>query len=161
MGDNTPGPFSPFQASASESFTAQNGSVPQQQVNGLRGYDFINEQSTKPIFTNMDPFGANGSNAATLLQPHQVSKMLQQQQQQQQLQNLQNQSMINGLLQGQSAHSQTPFGPHLSSNGAGLGLGSVVSVTNNQEEISTIFVVGFPDDMQVRFICYSESMNTL
>ncbi|KLO19918.1 hypothetical protein SCHPADRAFT_817501, partial [Schizopora paradoxa] len=57
---------------------------------------------------------------------------------------------MNGLVQGQSAHSQTPFGPHVSSSGAGLGLGSVVSVTNNQEEISTIFVVGFPDDMQER-----------
>lgn len=52
-------------------------------------------------------------------------------------------------------HSQTPFGPHLSVGGAATlgnaGMGPVSAAVQNatQEEISTIFVVGFPDDMQV------------
>ncbi|KAJ3907016.1 hypothetical protein F5879DRAFT_584150 [Lentinula edodes] len=55
--------------------------------------------------------------------------------------------------------SQTPYGPHLATNnvstgvnsGHGGGGGNVPSGGNNmQEDISTIFVVGFPDDMQER-----------
>lgn len=52
-------------------------------------------------------------------------------------------------------HSQTPFGPHLPAAGANgmgsAGMGPVSASVQNttQEEISTIFVVGFPDDMQV------------
>jgi len=56
--------------------------------------------------------------------------------------------------------SQTPYGPHLPANGSMNGtLPSTVpsglvhpnGVANSaNEEISTIFVVGFPEDMQVR-----------
>ncbi|KAK1232105.1 hypothetical protein PQX77_004763 [Marasmius sp. AFHP31] len=53
--------------------------------------------------------------------------------------------------------SQTPYGPHIAtgigaSNGGSTGNGGAVSGPNGvtQEEISTIFVVGFPDDMQER-----------
>lgn len=70
-------------------------------------------------------------------------------------------------LNGMHLQSQTPYGPHLQSNGGAAGvsasnarpLGSVgqmnLSVESQSvssglpEEISTIFVVGFPDDMQV------------
>ncbi|KAF9450956.1 hypothetical protein P691DRAFT_788207 [Macrolepiota fuliginosa MF-IS2] len=62
---------------------------------------------------------------------------------------------INGM------HSQTPYGPHVptgisqsASNPAGTSSGtanySSNKDNNNQEEISTIFVVGFPEDMQER-----------
>lgn len=77
----------------------------------------------------------------------------------------QNQSFNNGL----HLSSQTPFGPHIPSNGqtpanmmnangvppglaqANMMLNGIVPSLQNglQEEISTIFVVGFPDDMQV------------
>ncbi|KIL00530.1 hypothetical protein PAXRUDRAFT_48147, partial [Paxillus rubicundulus Ve08.2h10] len=69
-------------------------------------------------------------------------------------------------LNGMHLQSQTPYGPHLHTNGgvnggatgSGRGLGSTgqMNVTEpqggngQQEEISTIFVVGFPDDMQER-----------
>ncbi|KAG6336495.1 hypothetical protein ID866_2609 [Astraeus odoratus] len=64
-------------------------------------------------------------------------------------------------LNGVHVQSQTPYGPHLQSNGnptgnsRGLGISgqptsAVESSVNQQEEISTIFVVGFPDDMQER-----------
>lgn len=62
-------------------------------------------------------------------------------------------------LNGVHVQSQTPYGPHLQSNGNPVGssramaAGSQSSALeppgNQQEEISTIFVVGFPDDMQV------------
>ncbi|KAJ3719462.1 hypothetical protein C8R42DRAFT_723138 [Lentinula raphanica] len=56
------------------------------------------------------------------------------------------------------AVSQTPYGPHLATNpvsmgvntGHGSGSGNMNSANNMQEDISTIFVVGFPDDMQER-----------
>ncbi|KAH7916248.1 hypothetical protein BJ138DRAFT_594530 [Hygrophoropsis aurantiaca] len=71
-------------------------------------------------------------------------------------------------LNGLHLQSQTPYGPHLQSNGAGqmnvgasraLGSTSQINMAteaqtgnaNGQpEEISTIFVVGFPEDMQER-----------
>ncbi|KAJ3740971.1 hypothetical protein DFH05DRAFT_1528792 [Lentinula detonsa] len=57
-----------------------------------------------------------------------------------------------------SMSSQTPYGPHLAANivgmgmssGHGSGVGNGTSANNMQEDISTIFVVGFPDDMQER-----------
>lgn len=63
-----------------------------------------------------------------------------------------------------SVMSQTPFGPHLPAGGMGVSggpppgivtappLAAVTSTgsTTSQEEISTIFVVGFPDDMSER-----------
>lgn len=60
-------------------------------------------------------------------------------------------------LNGVHVQSQTPYGPHLQSNGNPRGAGSAGQPNsaidppgNQQEEISTIFVVGFPDDMQER-----------
>ncbi|KAI5987762.1 hypothetical protein EDC04DRAFT_2873355 [Pisolithus marmoratus] len=60
-------------------------------------------------------------------------------------------------LNGVHVQSQTPYGPHLQSNGNPRGTGpagqpssTVDPPGNQQEEISTIFVVGFPDDMQER-----------
>lgn len=69
-------------------------------------------------------------------------------------------------LNGIHLQSQTPYGPHLQSSGAvtagaagttrGLGTSGQLNSaaepqtgSSQQEEISTIFVVGFPDDMQV------------
>lgn len=58
-------------------------------------------------------------------------------------------------------HSQTPYGPHIPSNvtqstsapggnpSTSANYASAKDNANNQEEISTIFVVGFPEDMQV------------
>lgn len=59
-------------------------------------------------------------------------------------------SYLNGLTHMQS---QTPYGPHLPSASSTVPMHSVGgNVTNptQVEEISTIFVVGFPDDMQER-----------
>ena len=56
---------------------------------------------------------------------------------------------INGLAHMQS---QTPYGPHLPSTSTTVPMHSVSGTVTNPtqvEEISTIFVVGFPDDMQV------------
>jgi hypothetical protein len=58
-------------------------------------------------------------------------------------------------------HSQTPYGPHVpanitqpnssasGTNSNSTNYGTSKDNSNNQEEISTIFVVGFPEDMQV------------
>ncbi|KAJ7693812.1 hypothetical protein B0H17DRAFT_1199506 [Mycena rosella] len=55
---------------------------------------------------------------------------------------------VNGM------HSQTPYGPHVPAmgpiNGAGAGLPPPAMLGSMQEDISTIFVVGFPEDMQER-----------
>ncbi|KAF8450657.1 hypothetical protein L210DRAFT_842558 [Boletus edulis BED1] len=70
-------------------------------------------------------------------------------------------------LNGMHIQSQTPYGPHLQSSGGvsgaavgsarGLGTSTQLNAAtepqggnSQQEEISTIFVVGFPDDMQER-----------
>ncbi|KAJ7098699.1 hypothetical protein B0H15DRAFT_772139, partial [Mycena belliarum] len=49
-------------------------------------------------------------------------------------------------------HSQTPYGPHVPAMGPmnGAGLPPPAMLGNMQEDISTIFVVGFPEDMQER-----------
>jgi hypothetical protein len=70
----------------------------------------------------------------------------------------QSRSFPSGPQYPNGMHSQTPFGPHLPVNGSappavGLTAPTVTHVNSSQgssqEEISTIFVVGFPDDMQV------------
>ncbi|KAI5119598.1 hypothetical protein M0805_005768 [Coniferiporia weirii] len=145
----------------------------QQQSNGIRSYDFSNEGQTmkpngKPIFANMDPFNTGaGTASSSLLHSHQLNQLnnksaqiqQQQQQQQQHLHGFVSQSFANGLLQTQQqSHSQVPFGPQLAPNNGAMGGGGLslsngmgtVSVTTQQEEISTIFVVGFPEDMQER-----------
>ncbi|KXN89451.1 Protein WHI3 [Leucoagaricus sp. SymC.cos] len=65
-------------------------------------------------------------------------------------------SYMNGM------HSQTPYGPHVptnltqsssgpaGNNSTSASYGATKDSNNNQEEISTIFVVGFPEDMQER-----------
>lgn len=129
----------------------------QQQPGGVRGYDFANDPQTiktngKSLFANMDPFSAGPGLSAHQFNNNKLAQLQQQaqQQQQQQLQNFVNQSFANGMLQQQQA-----FGPQLNANSgslANLGLANNIgniSITTQQEEISTIFVVGFPDDMQV------------
>ncbi|KAJ7246586.1 hypothetical protein B0H12DRAFT_758972 [Mycena haematopus] len=49
--------------------------------------------------------------------------------------------------QQRAMHSQTPYGPHVP---IGAINGSMASMGAMQEDISTIFVVGFPEDMQER-----------
>jgi hypothetical protein len=147
----------------------------------------------KPSQYNVDPYGANSSSSA-LLQSHQVGGIIkpggtnqpmappglhsQASQHQQPLdgyQHHQSQSYLNGL----HLQSQTPYGPHLQTNGSGntgpgstnvpgsvtsnaavmnhlTGANNGASQNNSQEEISTIFVVGFPEDMQV---CVLEKEN--
>jgi hypothetical protein len=60
---------------------------------------------------------------------------------------------LNGLTHMQS---QTPYGPHLPSTSTVPVHSASGNVTNptQVEEISTIFVVGFPDDMQVRCVLF-------
>jgi len=63
-------------------------------------------------------------------------------------------SYLNGLAHMQS---QTPYGPHLPSTSTTVPMHSVSGTVTNPtqvEEISTIFVVGFPDDMQACYILY-------
>ncbi|KAL5530084.1 hypothetical protein ACEPAF_6341 [Sanghuangporus sanghuang] len=133
----------------------------QQQTAGSRGYDFINDVSVmkpngKPVFANMDPFNASAAGAA-MLQSHQMSKPTQSQaQQQHHLQNYVGQSFPNGMLQAQQ-QSQPNYGAHIPPNhNVSMAAPSVShanglsNVATQQEEISTIFVVGFPDDMQER-----------
>ncbi|KAL5507916.1 hypothetical protein ACEPAH_5534 [Sanghuangporus vaninii] len=133
----------------------------QQQTAGSRGYDFINDVSVmkpngKPVFANMDPFNASAAGAA-MLQSHQMSKPTQSQaQQQHHLQNYVGQPFPNGMLQAQQ-QSQPNYGAHIPPNhNVPMAAPSVShanglsNVATQQEEISTIFVVGFPDDMQER-----------
>lgn len=132
--------------------------MPHQQQSGVsRGYDYINEASVtkpngKPVFTNMDPFNPGSA----MLQGHQMAKPTQSQvQQQHQLQNYGGQAFPNGIMQAhQQAHPA--YGPHIpQSHNVSMTAPSVShanglsNVATQQEEISTIFVVGFPDDMQV------------
>jgi hypothetical protein len=60
---------------------------------------------------------------------------------------------LNGL-HPQQMQSQTPYGPHLPTSVSAPVVSQVNHASNatqpsSQEEISTIFVVGFPEDMQV------------
>ena len=153
-------PSSSFGQFPGDVFGPLGGSQQQPQMpNGMRGYDYMNDGpkgGAKSMFNSMDPFSSGN---AMLQSQQQLNKQMQQQAQQSQqfhLHNLAGQPFANNLMQGpQQTTSQTPFGPHVNpaNNGSALthanGLGSV-SVTNQQEEISTIFVVGFPEDMQVR-----------
>ncbi|THV08199.1 hypothetical protein K435DRAFT_814699 [Dendrothele bispora CBS 962.96] len=73
----------------------------------------------------------------------------------------QQQPHVNGFVGSGSSFSmssQTPYGPHIPTNTVSMGGGAANSNSNvgsngnsaPQEDISTIFVVGFPDDMQER-----------
>lgn len=126
-------------------------------MNGSHQNSTLKNNGVKPIFTNMDPF-AMGS-ASAVLQSHQVplSSIPHSQVPSAQQQSyggsvtspILTQSYMNGVT---ATHSQTPYGPHVSSTSIGSALGVPNGNLSNssQEEISTIFVVGFPDDMQVR-----------
>lgn len=169
----------PFNITAAEVFgTHQPMSPPSQQqtqpgdgIQSVRGFEYPTQtpgsgsnglkSNSKPIFANLDPFGSSVGGSA-LLQSHQVAKSSlpqppQSQSQQQPAYHTpaqnSNQSFMNGLLHTQS---QTPYGPHVPSTASGTGTSgpglphtSGISVNASQEEISTIFVVGFPEDMQV------------
>lgn len=122
----------------------------------------------KPTYNNVDPYSAS----STLLQSHQVGKAglianPQVSQQQAHSQSQHHHATYHtapqmGYTNGLSMHSQTPFGPHLPSNGmstatvptsAAPGMNHVNgggASGASGEEISTIFVVGFPDDMSER-----------
>ncbi|KAI0268331.1 hypothetical protein BC834DRAFT_842329 [Gloeopeniophorella convolvens] len=108
----------------------------------------------KGLFTNVDPFTQH-KQGGLFTGPGA-------QQQQSQVPQAQS-SQLNGLhpapqgsfLHAQQMQSQTPYGPHLPTSVSA----PTVSQTNHtngatqpssQEEISTIFVVGFPEDMQER-----------
>ncbi|KAH9948742.1 hypothetical protein B0H21DRAFT_820677 [Amylocystis lapponica] len=113
--------------------------------------------------------GQQGSNTQGMMQGVQPSQMPLHQHQQGPQQPFQS-SYVNGMshsLHHPSLQSQAQYGPQLSSNGsgsgpAGAGQGSLTGAsgmnhmngsaqnTQQQEEISTIFVVGFPEDMQER-----------
>jgi hypothetical protein len=162
-----------------------------------RGFDFgagsgslsnaTTPQNNHTKQSQYDPYGATTGSSA-LLQSHQVGSIMkpggsnqplsppglhsQSAQHQQALdgyQHHQSQTYLNGL----HIQSQTPYGPHLQTNGPGsastgptnapgsasasvaamnhlTGANNGASQNNAQEEISTIFVVGFPEDMQVR-----------
>ncbi|TFK55366.1 hypothetical protein OE88DRAFT_1641301 [Heliocybe sulcata] len=142
-----------------------------------RGIDYHGSQLASPTFSgvnpkstfnNVDPFGTS----STLLQSHQVGKagLVPNAQVPPQPSHVHSQHQHNAYhaapqmsyTNGMNMQSQTPFGPHLPANGmtaptapvtSGPSMnhvnGSNVSGTS-QEEISTIFVVGFPDDMSER-----------
>jgi hypothetical protein len=130
-----------------------------------RGFDYIGSQQNNHSKQSYgDPF-ANGS-SSVLLQSHQVAsgKSLHSVQQQQ---NGYQTPFVNGL----HIQSQTPYGPHLQTNGTSVNGAATVSSAPSmnhvnggsappnpsQEEISTIFVVGFPEDMQVCILPFAVS----
>ncbi|KAI0307227.1 hypothetical protein B0F90DRAFT_540106 [Multifurca ochricompacta] len=128
-------------------------------------YDFIGAPQAPPglvgpnktLFNNVDPFSQQLHKQAGLFSPGS---------QQQQAQIPQSQSQLNGLhpttqtsflngLHPQQMQSQTPYGPHLPTSVSAPAVSQVNNASNatqpsSQEEISTIFVVGFPEDMQER-----------
>lgn len=66
------------------------------------------------------------------------------------LQQVQNAQQLAAQLNGQSNLLANAASLLPSLQGLGNLAGTAASAPTNQEEISTIFVVGFPDDMQVR-----------
>ncbi|KAI0065912.1 hypothetical protein BV25DRAFT_1797772, partial [Artomyces pyxidatus] len=136
-------------------------------------YDFVSTSQApppglggthnKPIFAgSVDAFGQpslkNGglmSAPGTQQQPAQSS---QSQPQHNGFQSGAQTPYMNGLHHHQM-QSQTPYGPHLPASASAPAVSQQPSTTNTngatqassgQEEISTIFVVGFPEDMQER-----------
>ena len=116
---------------------------------------------------NVDVFP--GGNAPGMLPTHKANGLLPGSGVQQQ--NGYGQQQLNGfsrdapapyLNSGGASHhsmqSQTPYGPHLPTGNKAFPPSQLTSAQaagaqpSAPEEISTIFVVGFPDDMQVRFV---------
>ncbi|TFY54702.1 hypothetical protein EVG20_g9601 [Dentipellis fragilis] len=129
-----------------------------------QGSSALGSGHSKPVFSNVDPFG-NGGPGQSLLSSHKPGGMVaapgQPQGQGAQAQaGFQQVPFMNGMHQ-QNMRSQTPYGPHLPASASALAVGQGQgapghAATNGapqqaaQEEISTIFVVGFPEDMQER-----------
>lgn len=131
------------------------------------GYDYIGAPQGPPglvgqnkaLFTSVDPFAQQLHKPAGLFSPGPGA-------QQQQAQAPPPQQQLNGLhattqtaflngLHPQQMQSQTPYGPHLPTSVSAPAVSQVNHASNatqpsSQEEISTIFVVGFPEDMQER-----------
>jgi len=127
-------------------------------------YDFIGAPpgppglvgQNKALFNNADPFAQQLHKQGGLFSPGAQQQQAQAPPPQQQLNGLHattQGSFMNGL-HPQPMQSQTPYGPHLPASASAPAV-SQASHTNSatqpssQEEISTIFVVGFPEDMQV------------
>ncbi|CDO73839.1 hypothetical protein BN946_scf185015.g168, partial [Trametes cinnabarina] len=151
-------------------------STPAAQLNGGIG---VNGVSHKPLPFGSDPYRQGYDSTSTLLQQKQSGGVTGAQALQQNGQamlphpsNAQT-SFHNAFSGGLGSHSlggplsQPPFGSHLAGNGLGPGqnggqgsgvsggpppshANGPVSSSQGQEEISTIFVVGFPDDMSER-----------
>jgi RNA recognition motif-containing protein len=128
-----------------------------------RGFEYGGSQSTTGFGAHskqpyiVDPFGSVPP--SSMLQTHQAGNgksahTMQTHQQQHNVYSAPQSSYTNGP----QIHSQTPYGPHLQTNGPNSAQATVpvvnhvngVAINPAQEEISTIFVVGFPDDMQER-----------
>lgn len=125
-------------------------------------YDFIGAPQGPPglvgqnkaVFNNVDPFAQQHHKQAGLFSPAQQAQA--QAPPQQQLNGLHatTQTYLNGL-HPQQMQSQTPYGPHLPASASAPAVSQTNHANNttqpsSQEEISTIFVVGFPEDMQER-----------
>jgi hypothetical protein len=140
-----------------EAFPTQPAAQGRQSFDALGQYDFNppaampngNINHSKVSFSNVDPFAAgslqhhpSATRAGISIGPRQ------------QLRSFDTSAQP---AQPSPMHSQTPFGPHVSV-GAPVSAALPAAATTvtgpvqptSQEEISTIFVVGFPDDMQVR-----------
>lgn len=103
-------------------------------------------QPYEPRTSYDHPNGVNGAHNTKFHLDHQYPPSLQGKLNQQ----TQSQHFVNGM----QITSQTPYGPHLPSSVSSAQAGSLAGpaingTTNGGEEISTIFVVGFPEDMQV------------
>ena len=128
-------------------------------------YDFIGAQGppglggqNKALFNNnVDPFAQQLHKQAGLFSPGVQQQQAQAPPPQQQLNGLHSatqSSFLNGL-HPQQMQSQTPYGPHLPTSVSAPAVSQAnhansATQASSQEEISTIFVVGFPEDMQVR-----------
>lgn len=110
-------------------------------------------QLTSPVLGPYDPRASFDFKAAY---PPLDYNQQQQQHPQQQQQQQQGQQKLNGYAApyvNGGMHSQTPYGPHVpmgAMSAAGLPPPAMMGPMGAmQEDISTIFVVGFPEDMQV------------
>ncbi|KAH9062766.1 hypothetical protein EDB87DRAFT_1777640 [Lactarius vividus] len=128
-------------------------------------YEFIGAPQAPPglvgqnkaLFNNVDPFTQQLHKQGTLFSPNSQQPQGQVPQPQSQLNGLHpitQTSFLNGL-HPQQMQSQTPYGPHLPASVSAPAVSQASHASNatqpsSQEEISTIFVVGFPEDMQER-----------
>jgi hypothetical protein len=137
-------------------------------------YDFIGAPQGPPglgqnkaLFNNVDPFAQQLHKQAGLFSPGAQQQQAQAPPPQQQLNGLHattQASYLNGL-HPQQMQSQTPYGPHLPASVSAPAVSQANHANNatqpsSQEEISTIFVVGFPEDMQVGTGSVSLGTNT-